>query len=621
MAAVQTYFRTGKYMQAGWIDRKPDIGKIDLTLPFAIKDEAKTMQGARWCGYDALPRKVWEVDICEHNEFRLAYLTGANPYTPYEVPLIEFTPIRPLYAHQTLMCRHGLTRHYCILSCEMGTGKTLAAIEMMEYCVKHRNVKDIWYIAPKSALAAVQLEFYKWKCAIQPKFMTYEALIREMKNWLSGMPAPQMVFFDESSKIKTPTSQRTQAASSLAAGVRGDWDKDGYVILMSGSPAPKSPADWWSQCQTARPGFLREGNIYKFQNRLAIVKQEEGSDGVKYNKVLGWKDNVNKCEVCTELQSAYIHTVEGILCNGGHEFKACPNEIEGLYQRMKGLVLVQFKKDCLDLPTKVYSQRKCKPSISCMNAARLIQKTATRAAEVLVRLRELSDGFQYDEQKVGTEICDRCKGQRETLEDVKADDGTMSQVLMPCNACYGSGKKDSFKRVEIRVDCPKDQAVLDILEDHEDIGRLVIFGGFTATIDRLHELVNRAGWKAIVVDGRGWRGDIPGDNLAMLKAFQDWENNDDKICFVGHPGSCGMGLTLTASPTILYYSNDFNAESRIQSEDRVHRPGSRGANIIDLIHLPTDLMVLDNLKKKRDLQAMTMGDLAKAMENETNVIA
>ena len=77
-----------------------------------------------------------------------------------------------------------------------------------------------------------------------------------------------------------------------------------------------------------------------------------------------------------------------------------------------------------------------------------------------------------------------------------------------------------------------------------------------------------------------------------------------------------MGLTLTASPSIVYFSNDFNAESRIQSEDRIHRPGmdvNRGATIYDLIHLPTDRTVLDNLRAKRVLQDMTLGSLNEAL--------
>lgn len=611
MAMEQVYFKTGRYMQPGFMEKND--GRIKLALPFSLKDEAKAMSGARWLGYSTPPEKVWEVDDNEHNQFRLAHLLGKNPYAPYDLPLKPFVPKRSLYQHQTDMVRHALTRHYCIFACEMGTGKTLAAIELMEFCVANEHIKDIWYVAPKSALAAVQLEFYKWGCPIKPRFMTYEGLVREMKEWKDGMPAPQMVFFDESSKIKTPTSQRSQAAFALAAGVRNDWGANGYVVLMSGSPAPKAPTDWWSQAQTARPGFLREGNIHKLQQRLAIVEQVEGSDGIKYPKILGWKDRKGLCNICGKLDTVYEHSAEALLCEQGHKFEPCENEVDILHQRLKGLVLIKFKKDCLDLPTKVYRIVKCKPSIPTLNAARLIAKTAPRAAEALVRMRELADGFQYDEKKVGTVTCTQCGGKR-TTEDY--DQETGATVEISCRGCQGSGEIDSWKRTAIRVECPKDQALLDIIEEHEDDGRLVVFGGFTETIDRVTNLCTQAGWGVVVVDGRGWRGSVPGDNLDMLKAFQSGHEAYPKLVFIGHPGSAGMGLTLTASQTIVYYSNDFNAESRIQSEDRIHRPGSRGANIIDLVHLPTDVMVLENLKRKRDLQSVTMGDIVKAMESD-----
>ena len=60
--------------------------------------------------------------------------------------------------------------------------------------------------------------------------------------------------------------------------------------------------------------------------------------------------------------------------------------------------------------------------------------------------------------------------------------------------------------------------------------------------------------------------------------------------------------------------NDFNSESRIQSQARINRPGSRGSNIIDILNLPTDQLVLNNLQKKFDLQAMTMGEIRDAIE-------
>ena len=57
---------------------------------------------------------------------------------------------------------------------------------------------------------------------------------------------------------------------------------------------------------------------------------------------------------------------------------------------------------------------------------------------------------------------------------------------------------------------------------------------------------------------------------------------------VGQADSAGTGLTLTASNEIVYYSNSFNGEARMQSMHRIHRPGmdiNKGALITDLIHL------------------------------------
>jgi hypothetical protein len=41
-------------------------------------------------------------------------------------------------------------------------------------------------------------------------------------------------------------------------------------------------------------------------------------------------------------------------------------------------------------------------------------------------------------------------------------------------------------------------------------GRIVVFAGFTASIDRVCEIVGNEGWLPIRVDGRGWHSIIKG---------------------------------------------------------------------------------------------------------------
>ena len=125
-----------------------------------------------------------------------------------------------------------------------------------------------------------------------------------------------------------------------------------------------------------------------------------------------------------------------------------------------------------------------------------------------------------------------------------------------------------------------------------------------------------------ITDAKGEVLDIPKDEQGrpnFQAMFQDWLVDYEKVAFVGHPKSAGMGLTLTASPVVIYYSNDFDMEARVQSEDRIHRIGldmNRGATIIDLIHLSSDLKVLENLQKKRDLQSLSLGEFKMALESQ-----
>lgn len=560
--------------------------------------EVKAMEGARWHGFETPKRKIWTIKDSPRNAFQLAYLQGKNPYAHYDKDILENSYERPLYEHQGEIADFMLTRHYCVIAADCGVGKTLSAIEAME----RAKVATCWYVAPRSALRGVDRELKQWDCKIKPTMMTYEGLTKTMKNWQSSK-APQFVVFDESSRVKNSTAQRSQAALALANGVREDWGDDGYIILMSGTPAPKSPVDFWHQCEIACPGFLKEGSQNKFKRGLAvIVEKETFVGGGTYPHIVSWLDDEKKCAVCGE-----VHGTIDLDCD--HAFVPSVNEVARLYKRMQGLVLVKSKKDCLDLPDKIYRTIELEPSKSMINVARTIVKTASTTIKGLILLRELSDGFQYQEKHVGDTICSVCNGAKTVpspLDDSK---------IVDCDGCGGKGTKKKFERTTIQCPCPKDEALRDLLDEYGEVGRLVIYGGFQGSIDRIEEIVKGVGWETITVDGRGWRSSLEGDPLTN---FQDCQVDIPKLAFIAQPSSGGMGITLHASPAIVYYSNDYNAESRLQSEDRIHRAGmdtNIGATIIDLLHLPSDQLVLDSLKKKRRLQSIALGQLAECYEN------
>lgn len=612
---VKTKLRAGKWKIPVALNYDGDRIFFKFKFNKPLMAEIKSMEGAKWHGYDEKnPRKLWSVANSPRNQFQLEYLEGKNPYERYDRELLSITPSRELYAHQELMLNHIMTMHYVIEAAEMGTGKTLAGIEAMELS----GYDDWWWIGPKSALKSVELELIKWRSSVRPRLLTYEKLKSILVAWDSGALPPHGVVFDESSRIKNPAAQRSQAALHLANSIRKEWGEEGYAVLLSGSPAPKSPVDWWHQVEVACPGFLKEGNIHIFKKTLAIIEERESITGGAYPHLVAWRNNPTLCNICGQTFDDMAH-----LAGDGHAFEQSVDEVARLGQRMKGLTQVIYKKDCLDLPDKIYRTVRVETTGSIMRAAQLIAAKSTRAVQALTLLRELSDGFQYQDEIVGKDTCELCSGKRTH---------TIDSETVTCPNCKGTGEQVRMERKIMQVDSPKERALIDLLDEHSEVGRIVIYAGFQGSIDRIKTICRRLKWAYIKMDGRGIEcvdcdGKPITDDKKLLQALDASHPERSalleefpRLAFIGQPGSGGMGFTFTASPSIVYYSNDFNAESRIQSEDRIHRVGmdkNRGATIIDILHLPTDEYVLKNLQAKRNLQKQSMEELKSIFDSVT----
>ena len=80
--------------------------------------------------------------------------------------------------------------------------------------------------------------------------------------------------------------------------------------------------------------------------------------------------------------------------------------------------------------------------------------------------------------------------------------------------------------------------------------------------------------------------------------------------FVANPATAGFGLNLQVANTVIYYSNNYNLEHRLQSEDRCHRIGqTKNVHYIDISTLGTvDNRIIKSLKSKKDIARQVMGD-------------
>lgn len=144
----------------------------------------------------------------------------------------------------------------------------------------------------------------------------------------------------------------------------------------------------------------------------------------------------------------------------------------------------------------------------------------------------------------------------------------------------------------------KINALEEIIDDYviETGKKLVVFARFRAEIDIIEKLVQskKLGYGMIYGDIKLQdRGDI----------VKDFQTNPDTKIFIAQIDTAGLGITLTAADTCVYYSVNFNYAAYSQSLARIHRIGQK--NTCTYIHLTTegtvDETIMKALAKKEDL--------------------
>ena len=85
---------------------------------------------------------------------------------------------------------------------------------------------------------------------------------------------------------------------------------------------------------------------------------------------------------------------------------------------------------------------------------------------------------------------------------------------------------------------------------------------------------------------------------------------------MGQPRTGGWGLNLTEATVAIYYSNEYSAEARLQSEKRIHRIGQMYPVLyVDLVAKGTvDEVILQMLNGKQRLTNIIM-DAVKTGDN------
>jgi hypothetical protein len=316
-----------------------------------------------------------------------------------------------------------------------------------------------------------------------------------------------MLVVDESSRIKRPGAKRTKIITKFGKQAE-------YLRIMTGTPVTKGPEDVYSQFKFLDHKILGYDSFYSFRARYCTMGGFENRQIISYQNIDELTRNIE-----------------------GHSFRV-------------------LKKDCLDLPDKIYQRHYVEMSAKQIKIYKNMKESfvaelegqvvnAPEAITRLLRLQQITCGWFPTENGV-----------------------------------------EPIENKNLRL-----EALKEILGDINS--KVIIWARFKADLKAIEAAL---GDLAV-----SYHGEVSNDDReAAVYRFQ----NDDSIrYFIGQPQSGGIGLTLTAADYVVYYSNSFDLEIRMQSEDRCHRIGTKNnVTYIDIEARKTiDSKIIKALREKKSL--------------------
>ena len=235
--------------------------------------------------------------------------------------------------------------------------------------------------------------------------------------------------------------------------------------------------------------------------------------------------------------------------------------LDELAEKLKIFSYRVLKEDCLDLPEKVYIRREVAltdeqlKAYSTMKSAALAllngkMATAPHVLTQMMRLHQITCGH------------------------LRNDDGTITDI-----------KNNRIKEL------------INLLEEVE--GKVIIWANYVHDIKHIVKTISDEFGADSIVQYYGAVSSE--DRQKAIEKFQD-PNSKAKF-FIGNPQTGGYGITLTAANTVVYYSNGYDLEKRLQSEDRAHRIGqTKSVTYVDFIAPKTvDEKIVKALRSKMNI--------------------
>lgn len=431
---------------------------------------------------------------------------------------------------------------------EMGTGKTLTAIKMLEKKMEEKKLRTLilcppiviqnWvnefrkyskslvvshHVVPLTGSGMVRRKTFKEKVIEGPGIIVvtnYESLLMQQVFLSLAAWKPQVLILDEAHKCKDIKAKRTQLATEIA-------DKAEHKILLTGTPVLNSPMDLFSQFRILDKGETFGVNFYAFRARF-FWDRNQHMPKLKYFP--DW-----------QVKPAALKKINELVSQKSMHVK---------------------KSDCLDLPPMVRQRYNVEMTIA--------QKVAYESME--------KDFIAYLDQPDNA-----CVAEMALTKALRL------QQIVSGYAKLEDGEVMTF------AECPRSKALYDLLEDLTPNHQVLVWAVFRENYNQIRMVCEELGIKYVEVHGEK-------TEAQKREAVELFNNFPEYRVYIGHPGSGGIGINLVTASYSIWFSRSFSLEQDLQAEARNYRGGSEIHEKITRIDLVTpdsiDEVVLDALEKK-----------------------
>jgi len=468
------------------------------------------------------------------------------------------------YKHQLTALKDSWSATFYALLMEMGTGKTKVALDTMVKLHEEKKITACLVVAPKGVYdnwikneipthvpTIVEPVILRWQPNFSKKYedelsnFMFDQTAGRLKIFVINVEAfstqkgtkiahnfckrhpKNLVIIDESTTIKNRKAARTKNIVSL-----NKFSK--YRRILTGSPITKSPMDLFSQCLFLDKKALGFENYFAFQSRYSIVARRTMGNR-SFQEITGYR----RLDELTERLDKFSNRV--------------------------------LKRECLDLPDKIYMRRDVELTDEQLKLYRQMNKLA---------LAKLENGELATTQSVLTQIM---RLQQICCGFLTPDDGQVQ--MLPSNRM---------------------KALSDVIE--ETSGKVIIWATYRHDIEKIVDMLSHDYGQNSVA---GYYGSTKQDRRQeIIRIFQN--PTSPLRFFVATAQTGGFGITLTEANTVIYYSNSYDLEIRLQSEDRAHRIGQKKAvTYIDLVARGTiDEKILKALRDKINIASTVLNENA-----------